>query len=177
MEIKEYTSAKTEDFERDFLNGENLKQKINILYKVPFVNTATFVNRYLDNYCNKIVEALNDYDPQKRQDNECEYEHDANCINFYTNRKEEVVCKLLCKNNPKKFIDYQVPLKPSSKNMNDLDNKGYGKIDVLYKEKNTVLRIIELKKYASDEKIVRAMLECCTYYKQVNKNMLFKKQI
>ena len=66
------------------------------------------------------------------------------------------------------IIDYQTPIKDSH------DDKGVGKVDLLaYCEDRNVLSVIELKrKRKNDETVLRAILEVCTYYHQLDKEKL-----
>ena len=71
------------------------------------------------------------------------------------------------------IIDYQIPLKGK-------DKKNVGKIDLLaYNDKKNEFSLIELKREYNTETILRAILEICTYYYQINKEQLktdYKKQ-
>ena len=170
-----YNSEKYVEFKKDIL--ENIDEHINVFYKYKIVNSKVYMAKILseNNYLSKIVKSLHDmktlgrgfsYKREERRGIE-----DLQLIEkIHSNRREEIVCKLLATINREQFIDYQVPLKPSGK----AEDKGYGKIDLLLKEGNDV-RLIELKKFDSDENIARAMIEICTYYKQLNIDY-FKKE-
>ena len=66
MKINEYTTANLTAFENDFMNTNKIRETIGFFYKVPVVNTITFVDKYLNDNCNMIVDALKQYDPKIR---------------------------------------------------------------------------------------------------------------
>ena len=68
-----------------------------------------------------------------------------------------------------KIMDYQTPI-PNSK-----EDKGVGAVDLLaYYEKDKLLSIIELKNNKNTETLLRAILEICTYYYQLDRENLIK---
>jgi len=100
-------------------------------------------------------------------------------LSFQEKGTEEQIAKALFQNKYEyigKIIDYQTPLKNERSENN---NKGVGKIDLLaYNDKKRILSLIEFKKTFEDknkdEPLVRAILEICTYYYQVDKCRLKK---
>jgi len=67
-----------------------------------------------------------------------------------------------------KIINYQIPI-------NDEQDDGAGRIDLLaYNEDKKIISLIELKKRENKETILRAILEICTYYYQIKKDVLVK---
>ena len=146
-------------------NLKNKKLNIGMLYKNDVFKSSNGF-KAIDGEVDLIVTMLKKYDPPKRKIDK-NYEHDKIDFNivYNSNRVEEYVCKMLFTINSEKYIDYQYPLKPSSKDEDVNSNQGYGKIDIMYREGNA-LRLIELKRSNSEEYIIRAMLECVTYFKQ-----------
>ncbi|MCL2480458.1 MAG: hypothetical protein FWF38_01960 [Spirochaetaceae bacterium] len=66
------------------------------------------------------------------------------------------------------FINYQIPIKGKKKDK-------AGKVDLLaYNESLELLSLIELKREDNSETMLRAILEICTYYYQINKEQLKK---
>ena len=89
-----------------------------------------------------------------------------------TNRKEEILAKLLFYQRDVKdlgyIFDYQTPLKKTK-------DDSYGKIDLLgYNSKDKCYSIIELKyrPSGSDETLLRCVLEAYTYYKLFDLNQI-----
>lgn len=169
-EFDYYTSKKCDEFENDILkDSQKLNECIIYLYKYKIVNSKTAMEKLLNKreYMENIVNSLIDWNGKKRQ-GDYQQESRQGILpwkgTIHSNRREEIICKLLKGLDEKHYIDYQVPLKPQKCK----ENKGYGKIDLLYKEDNGDVRLIELKKYESEENIARAMLECCTYFKQLD---------
>ena len=84
---------------------------------------------------------------------------------------EKWLAKSMLKNQYKyigEIIDYEIPI-------NEKDSDGAGKIDLLAYNRNTnSIFIIELKKENSTETILRAILEICTYYYQIDRDQLIK---
>lgn len=92
-----------------------------------------------------------------------------------SNREEELVAMSLFKKKDYHhsdidcFIDYQVPIYRG----HEQENEHLGKIDLvaISHEKRKVL-LMELKKYSSDETLIRCVSEIYTYYKQINEKQL-----
>jgi len=88
---------------------------------------------------------------------------------------EEVLAKTLLEeefNFIGKIINYQIPI-------NEEDEDGAGKIDLLaynkeYFKDKRIISLIEFKKESNTETILRAILEICTYYCQINKEVLVR---
>ena len=99
--------------------------------------------------------------------------HNGECT-YSSNRIEENIAKTLfsfCKDGGKfnhigKIIDYQTPLKSTSKDI-------AGKIDLLAYD-GICLRILELKKPDSEETMLRCVIEGFTYLQTVDKEKLIK---
>ena len=96
-----------------------------------------------------------------------------------SNREEELVAMALF--NKKDylhsdidcFIDYQVPIYRGHEH----ENEHLGKIDlVAISHENGKILLMELKKYSSDETLLRCVSEIYTYYKQIDAKRL-KKEI
>ena len=90
--------------------------------------------------------------------------HDGVTENPDSNRAEERIALGMFGNtyeNIGKIIDYQTPLK------NARTDKHVGKIDLLSETDNEIW-LIELKKYDSDETLLRCVLESYTNYKMVD---------
>ena len=88
-----------------------------------------------------------------------------------SNREEELVAMSLFnkKSYPSSdidsFIDYQVPIYRG----HEYENEHIGKIDlVAISHKNHKVLLMELKKYSSDETLLRCVSEIYTYYKQID---------
>ena len=100
--------------------------------------------------------------------------HNGVITNSDSNRFEEQIAKSMYQKTYDGFgrvIDYQVPLKDRQ----DDQNKGLGKIDLLaYNEKTQILTLLELKKPASDEPLLRAALEIYTYWRIIDQNKLIE---
>jgi len=77
-----------------------------------------------------------------------------------------------------KIIDYQTPI-PTPKGGEI--NKDVGNIDLLaYNDKEKILSLIEFKREDNPEPLLRAILEICTYYYQINRDRLisdFRKKL
>jgi len=70
-----------------------------------------------------------------------------------------------------KIIDYQTPIRKTKSK----ENEGVGDIDLLsYNDKNETLYLIEVKRLKSEETMLRAILEICTYFYQIDKDKLKK---
>jgi len=94
--------------------------------------------------------------------------HDGVTENPDSNRAEERIALGMFGNtyeNIGKIIDYQTPLK------NARTDKHVGKIDLISETANEIW-LIELKKYDSDETLLRCVLEAYTYYKIVDQEKL-----
>jgi len=94
--------------------------------------------------------------------------HDGVTENPDSNRAEERIALGMFGNeyeNIGKVIDYQTPLK------NVRTDKHIGKIDLLTETENEIW-IIELKKYDSDETLLRCVLEAYTNFKMVDADKL-----
>ena len=69
------------------------------------------------------------------------------------------------------IIDYQTPIKKTKL----IENIGVGDVDLIsYNDKNKTLYLIEIKRLKSDETMLRAILEICTYFYQIDKAKLKK---
>ena len=96
-----------------------------------------------------------------------DYQQAKNKVRF---RKEEWICKLAYGKTFSEIgeiVDYQVPLKvPKGK-----QNTGKGKIDLLsYNEETDTAYLLEVKVDTSTESPLKAIMECYTYWQQVNGN-------
>jgi len=90
-----------------------------------------------------------------------------------SNRVEEILAKKMYGRHYEQIgemIDYQIPLKDYIKSNED---RHLGKIDLLsVNEVRKKIHIIELKKYGSNETMLRCILEGLTYYQSLNKSKL-----
>ena len=90
-----------------------------------------------------------------------------------SNREEEILAKKMHRRYYEpigEIIDYQIPLKDYLKENKDCH---LGKIDLLSVNENTKkIHIIELKKYGSNETMLRCILEGLTYYHNLNQSKL-----
>lgn len=71
-----------------------------------------------------------------------------------------------------KIINFQIPI-------DDSDDNSVGKVDLLAYNKNyfkdkKIISLIEFKRNDNSEAILRAILEICTYYCRINKELLVK---
>ena len=92
-----------------------------------------------------------------------------------SNREEELVAMALFKKKDYShsdidhFIDYQVPIYRG----HEYENEHIGKIDLVsISRKNHKVLLMELKKYSSDETLLRCVSEIYTYYKQIDADKL-----
>lgn len=92
-----------------------------------------------------------------------------------SNREEELVAMSLFKKKAylhsdiDYFIDYQVPIYRGHEH----ENEHLGKIDlVAISYENHKVLLMELKKYSSDETLLRCVSEIYTYYKQIDAEKL-----
>ena len=164
---------------------ENLKT----LYKEEYIKTMPKNKRKI--YSDNIIECLikNDiktlfnefekYGKISRDNDTYKKEHKVEEIYDIPNQwsKEKLTAKNL---KHKKFkyigeiIDFETPIKNPGKE-NKEKNKGVGKVDLLaYFDDNNkkFLSLIEFKYKKNKESLLRAILEICTYYCQINREKL-----
>lgn len=144
-------------------------------YKQPFINyrgktedTDEYFTEVIAEFlCSHIAEYTNGIDTITRDGTYKTKGHDGVIKDINSGREEEIIAmKMFDKeyNFVGKMIDYQTPLK------NKRSDEA-GKIDLLAYD-GTTLRILELKKPASDETMLRCVLEGYTYWKTVDKAKL-----
>ena len=142
-------------------------------YKAPIVNYKGYINRSKNLYSEIIAKTLVSEDLVKEWDklkpvrpNHFDTDHTPTQNELsITNRKEEILAKLLFYQGEVKdlgyIFDYQTPLKAAR-------SDSYGKIDLLgYNTDDKYYSVIELKyrPSGSDETLLRCVLEAYTYYK------------
>ena len=149
-------------------------------YKAPIVNYKGYINRSKNLYSEIIAKTLVSEDLVKEWDklkpvrpNHFDTDHTPTQNELsITNRKEEILAKLLFYQGEVKdlgyIFDYQTPLKETR-------NDSYGKIDLLgYNNADECYSVIELKyrPSGSDETLLRCILEAYTYYKLLDLNQI-----
>lgn len=142
-------------------------------YKAPIVNYKGYINGSKNLYSEIIAKTLVSEDLVKEWDklkpvrpNHFDTDHTPTQNELsITNRKEEILAKLLFYQGEVKdlgyIFDYQTPLKAAR-------SDSYGKIDLLgYNTDDKYYSVIELKyrPSGSDETLLRCVLEAYTYYK------------
>ena len=142
-------------------------------YKAPIVNYKGYINGSKNLYSEIIAKTLVSEDLVKEWDklkpvrpNHFDTDHTPTQNELsITNRKEEILAKLLFYQGEVKdlgyIFDYQTPLKETR-------NDSYGKIDLLgYNTDDKCYSVIELKyrPSGSEETLLRCVLEAYTYYK------------
>ena len=142
-------------------------------YKAPIVNYKGYINGSKNLYSEIIAKTLVSEDLVKEWDklkpvrpNHFDTDHTPTQNELsITNRKEEILAKLLFYQGEVKdlgyIFDYQTPLKETK-------NDSYGKIDLLgYNTDDECYSVIELKyrPSGSEETLLRCVLEAYTYYK------------
>ena len=177
---------KLEEFKKTFdLNDTNIEANLvkfaANFYKAPVVNYKGYIegklqdnkNRYSEVIAKTLVseKLVNEWTklepvrPNHFDTNHNPSEYVDMKALYNTNRKEEILAKLLFYQRKVKglgyIFDYQTPLKADQ-------SDSYGKIDLLgYNEEDTCFSVIELKyrPSGSDETLLRCVLEAYTYYK------------
>ena len=149
-------------------------------YKAPIVNYKGYINGSKNLYSEIIAKTLVSEDLVKEWDklkpvrpNHFDTDHTPTQNELsITNRKEEILAKLLFYQGEVKdlgyIFDYQTPLKKTK-------DDSYGKIDLLgYNSKDKCYSIIELKyrPSGSEETLLRCVLEAYTYYKLFDLNQI-----
>ena len=149
-------------------------------YKAPIVNYKGYINGS-KNLCSEVIaKTLVSEDLVKEwgklkpvRPNHFDTDHTPTQTELsITNRKEEILAKLLFYQRGVKdlgyIFDYQTPLKKTK-------DDSYGKIDLLgYNSKDKCYSIIELKyrPSGSEETLLRCVLEAYTYYKLFDLNQI-----
>lgn len=167
-------------FEHEIINMCKMASKnMNTFYAESFINYSGTVKQGEKYYTEIIAKWLIDnYDCFEKikiinRTNSYKLSHDGE-IKRQTCRVEEITAKQMYNTDIDyktigRFIDYQTPLKDRR------DNEGVGKIDLLsVNHKQKCVYILELKKADSPESMLRCVLECQTYLRQVCKEKLFK---
>ena len=142
-------------------------------YKAPIVNYKGYINGSKNLYSEIIAKTLvsedlvkewNKLKPVRPNHFDTDHTPTQNELSI-TNRKEEILAKLLFYQGEVKdlgyIFDYQTPLKETR-------NDSYGKIDLLgYNTDDKCYSVIELKyrPSGSEETLLRCVLEAYTYYK------------
>lgn len=157
----------------DINTEEYLLKFVANFYKAPIVNYKGYINGSKNLYSEIIAKTLVSEDLVKEWDklkpvrpNHFDTDHTPTQNELsITNRKEEILAKLLFYQGEVKnlgyIFDYQTPLKKAR-------SDSYGKIDLLgYNTDDKYYSVIELKyrPSGSDETLLRCVLEAYTYYK------------
>ncbi len=163
---KSYDKKTLDVFLSDSMND------ISTLYKQGYINYKGNVKdsntpyiEYLAEYLNK-SENYKIFGKIKNIDRESSYKvvH-AKTGTKHSNRHEEIFARSLCGKKFDvigKFIDYQIPLKGTMKDI-------AGKIDLISDNKKEVY-LIEFKYGNNKESLLRSVLEIATYYQFLNKD-------
>ena len=187
---KKYTEGEIKRLCKEYLDRQTEMQnkikikvelgKLDYFYKAPFVNYRGTINgkKYTEIVSEFILDNIHEFESiesitrQKSYKIEHKGEYDST-----SNREEEILAIQMynyCKDNScvlgncGKVIGYQIPLK-------DKQTDKAGKIDLLSKdESKKVLYILELKRKASDENMLRAVLASYTYSKIVDEVKILK---
>ena len=154
-------------------NKNDIKQFAANFYKAPIVNYKGYINGSKNLYSEIIAKTLvsedlvkewNKLKPVRPNHFDTDHTPTQNELSI-TNRKEEILAKLLFYQGEVKdlgyIFDYQTPLKETR-------NDSYGKIDLLgYNTDDKCYSVIELKyrPSGSEETLLRCVLEAYTYYK------------
>ena len=184
-EFETFFGKHKSDTTEDTVNIKKVKQKDSDgdikrfaanFYKAPIVNYKGYVNGSKNLYSEIIAKTLVSEDLVKEWDklkpvrpNHFDTDHTPTQNELsITNRKEEILAKLLFYQGEVKdlgyIFDYQTPLKKAR-------SDSYGKIDLLgYNTDDKCYSVIELKyrPSGSDETLLRCVLEAYTYYKLLN---------
>lgn len=160
----------------DIKTEEYLLKFVANFYKAPIVNYKGYINGSKNLYSEIIAKTLVSENLVKEWDklkpvrpNHFDTDHTPTQNELsITNRKEEILAKLLFYQGEVKdlgyIFDYQTPLKSAR-------SDSYGKIDLLgYNTDDKYYSVIELKyrPSGSDETLLRCVLEAYTYYKLLN---------
>lgn len=160
------------------VNNLNEKlQAIDLLYKSSILNriglTKDTKEYYTEVYSEELLNNIKKLDSIKRVTRKKSYFVNSHLSVNYTitsNRHEDMFSKRLMGLNLSEIgyvLDYQIPLKDTNK------DKGLGKIDLLtYQDHKERMHIVELKYGDNKETLLRAVLECYTYFKTVNLEIL-----
>lgn len=146
-------------------DGKPIERKDIINYRGVCTDTKEYYTEVIAEFlCNHINEFKSGIKTVDREN----YKVDGHeCEKINTSRTEEGIAMKMRRYSKNggiyefigEIIDYQVPLKSSSK------DDGLGKIDLLaYDQKRNTMRILELKKPDSNETMLRCVLEAYTYY-------------
>ena len=181
-ELESIFGQNNTDIKNDNEKTKRVRQKDNYIdikrfaanfYKAPIVNYKGYVNGSKNLYSEIIAKTLVSEDLVKEWDklkpvrpNHFDTDHTPTQNELsITNRKEEILAKLLFYQGEVKdlgyIFDYQTPLKAAR-------SDSYGKIDLLgYNTDDKYYSVIELKyrPSGSDETLLRCVLEAYTYYK------------
>ena len=164
----------------DINTEEYLLKFVANFYKAPIVNYKGYINGSKNLYSEIIAKTLVSEDLVKEWDklkpvrpNHFDTDHTPTQNELsITNRKEEILAKLLFYQGEVKdlgyIFDYQTPLKKAR-------SDSYGKIDLLgYNTDDKYYSVIELKyrPSGSDETLLRCVLEAYTYYKLFDLNQI-----
>ena len=182
---------KTEDEIKSIINAYFNQEKLRYLYDEDYTGETKDTKRNisdliaeqilklddnLENYFNNNIQTIN----RIPRENEKSYSPKGHNLQ---REKEEALLRekpldekwlakslLLNKYNEIGEIkDYEIPI-------NQENNDGAGEIDLIaYNEETNKISLIELKRKDNPETILRAILEICTYYCQINKQQ-FKKE-
>jgi len=176
---KNYTRAKI----IKWLNKDIKAEKLSSLYNEPYVNyngetsdTNEFYYDVIAGYLleNKIktlfegMETITRQSTYKTPGHEAMTEEERELMREQKRKEEWLARSLLGSKFDAigEIKDYQVPIK------NKRSDKA-GKVDLLaYNEKKKLLSLFELKREDSEETLLRAVLEICTYYHLIDKEKL-----
>ena len=167
---------------------ENAKKNSNVFYAQPFLNrNGSLIDK--DNnrvtISNQIAEWMLHSNPllcvepipmpEKKSYLIENHKGEPTTQTKNSNREEELVAMALFKKKEyshsdiDRFIDYQVPIYRGHEH----ENEHLGKIDlVAISRENHKILLMELKKYSSDETLLRCVSEIYTYYKQIDADKL-----
>lgn len=160
---------------------ENIKNRKTYLYQQENITTPCYINDAIDYILENEIELVNgEYliKDAKKITRHASY----NRIKAHEQESSDVSTELMCSEKWTvknmflgkidhddifgQLIDYEVPLKNKR-------NDGTGNIDFI-SMKNGKLWMVEIKKYTSDESILKALLEIQSYYQIVDKEKLIK---
>lgn len=181
-ELESIFGQNNTDIKNDNEKIKRVRQKDNYIdvkrfaanfYKAPIVNYKGYINGSKNLYSEIIAKTLvsedlvkewNKLKPVRPNHFDTDHTPTQNELSI-TNRKEEILAKLLFYQGEVKdlgyIFDYQTPLKETR-------NDSYGKIDLLgYNTDDKCYSVIELKyrPSGSEETLLRCVLEAYTYYK------------
>ena len=159
-------------------------EKLRTLYKADYIKSMP--KNYRKEYSDAIIKDLNKYNIEKlfkdikkiTRSEPYNMKHEKLSLEKilsipFQRSKEKLTAKSLkgCifKSTIGEIIDYETPIKdPGGKN-----NKGVGKVDLLaYNDNDKYLSLIEFKYKNNQEPLLRAILEICTYYYQIDRDRL-----